>query len=185
MDVASIHLVGRAETWFSSYIAVRRNVDWSDFIVDVCNRFREEMGSRIVEDFHKLQQLGSVEAYLEKFEELKCLLLQNMPMLPDDYFVSSFIGGLKPHLKPFVKALNPSTLDDAVRFARLHEDAGDTVKYNQKSSLAKPPLLALPRASSGFGGTRDQSTYFPATKPGGSGMSSSGSSGGSNTQTTA
>ena len=36
VDVASIHLVGKAEMWFSSYIAVRRNVDWSDFIVDVC-----------------------------------------------------------------------------------------------------------------------------------------------------
>ena len=113
-DVALIHLIGKVKTWFASYIAVRRNVDWSDFIVDVCNRFREELGSRIVEDFHKLHQMGSVEYYLEKFEELKSLLLQNMPMLPDDYFVSSFIGGLKPHLKPFVKALNPLTLDDAI-----------------------------------------------------------------------
>jgi len=37
-DVALIHLIGKVKTWFASYIAVRRNVDWSDFIVDVCNR---------------------------------------------------------------------------------------------------------------------------------------------------
>jgi len=75
VDVASIHLTGKAETWFASYIAVRKNVDWSDFIVDLCNRFRKELGSKIVEDFHKLHQLGSVEEYLEKFEDLKSLLL--------------------------------------------------------------------------------------------------------------
>ena len=96
-----------------------------------------------------MQQIGSVEDHLEKFEELKSLLSQNIPMLHDDYFVFSFIGGLKPCLKPFVKALNPLTLDDAIRFARLHEDAGDALRHNQKSLLAKPPLLALPRASSG------------------------------------
>ena len=54
MDVASIHLVGRAETWFTSYIAVKKQGDWSDFIVDVCSRFKEELGSKVVEDFHKL-----------------------------------------------------------------------------------------------------------------------------------
>ena len=106
--------------------------------MDVCNHFREELGSKIVEDFHKLQQMGSVEDYLEKFEELKSLLLQNIPMLPDDYFVSSFIGGLKPHLKPFVKALNPLTLDDAIRFARLHEDAGDALRPVSYTHLTLP-----------------------------------------------
>jgi len=75
VDVASIHLIGKAEIWFASYVAVRKNVDWSDFIVDVCNRFKEELGSKVVEDFHKLQQLGSVEEYLDKFEDLKSLLL--------------------------------------------------------------------------------------------------------------
>ena len=76
VDVASIHLVGRAETWFASYIAVTKQVDWSDFIVDVCSCFKEELGSKVVEDFHKLHQWGSVDEYLEKFEGLKSLMLQ-------------------------------------------------------------------------------------------------------------
>ena len=79
MDVASIHLVGQIETWFASYIAIKRNADWSDFIVDVCNRFKEELGSQVVEDFHKLQQVGTVEEFLERFEELKLLMLQKTP----------------------------------------------------------------------------------------------------------
>ena len=54
VDVASIHLTSKAEIWFASYITIKKNVDWSDFIVDVCNQFREEMGSKVVEDFHRL-----------------------------------------------------------------------------------------------------------------------------------
>ena len=56
-----------------------------------------------MEDFYKLQQRGTMDEYLERFEELKSLMLQRTPMLPEDYFIASFVGVLKPHLKPFVK----------------------------------------------------------------------------------
>jgi len=59
---------------FASYIVVKKNVDWSDFIMDVCNRFKEEFGSKVV-DFQKLKQARIVEECLERFEELKSLLL--------------------------------------------------------------------------------------------------------------
>jgi len=75
VDVASIHFVGRAKVWFASYIVVKKSVEWSDFIVDVCSRFKEELGTRVIEDFHNLQQWGMVDSYLEKFEELKSLML--------------------------------------------------------------------------------------------------------------
>jgi len=55
VDLASIHLKGRAEVWFTSYNAVKKNVDWDEFIVDVCGRFKEELGCRVAEDFNKLQ----------------------------------------------------------------------------------------------------------------------------------
>jgi len=182
LDVASIHLVGKAETWFTSYIAVRKNVDWSDFIVDVCSRFREELGSKVVEEFHKLYQMGSLDAYLERFEELKSLLLQSIPTLPDDYFVSSFIGGLKPQLKPFVRALNPLSLDDAIRFARLHEEVGDSVRFNQKPFPAKAPLLANPRVSSGSGGLGGHTTHFTAQRSAGTSTPTGSSSGSGSTR---
>uniref|UniRef100_A0A7C9CVQ1 Retrotransposon gag domain-containing protein n=2 Tax=Opuntia streptacantha TaxID=393608 RepID=A0A7C9CVQ1_OPUST len=44
VDVASIHLTGKAETWFAHYSAVRKNMDWCDFILDVCTCFKEELG---------------------------------------------------------------------------------------------------------------------------------------------
>lgn len=87
--------------------------------MDVCDLFKEEMGGRVVEDFNKLQQVGSLDEYLDRFEELKSLMIKRTPILPDLFFVNSFVGGLKPHLKPFVKALKPTSLSEAVAYARL------------------------------------------------------------------
>jgi len=66
-------------------------VDWCDFILDVCTCFKEERGSRVIEDFHTLRQTG----------------LQKTPVLSDDSFIASFGRGLKT---PFVKALSPWVL---------------------------------------------------------------------------
>jgi len=110
VDLAFIHLKGKAEVWFTSYVAVKKSVDWDEFIVNVCGRFKEDLGCKVVEDFSKVQQNGALDEYLEKFEELKAVMLQRTPALPDVFFVDSFISGLKPQLKPFVKALNPNTL---------------------------------------------------------------------------
>jgi len=44
----------------ASYIAVKKNLEWDEFTVDVCNRFREELVRKIVEDFNKLQQSSSI-----------------------------------------------------------------------------------------------------------------------------
>ncbi|VFQ67546.1 unnamed protein product [Cuscuta campestris] len=123
LDLASIHLVGKAETWFASYITVKKGIGWDEFIFDLCGRFKDELDSKVVEEFNKWSQEGTIDAYLERFEELKALMLQRTPMLPEEYFVDSFVGGLKSHIKPFVKALKPQSLDEAVQFARLQEEA--------------------------------------------------------------
>jgi len=44
------------------------------FCGDVCARFRDELGNQVVEEFNKLNQTGSIDEYLERFEELKSLM---------------------------------------------------------------------------------------------------------------
>ncbi|XP_038998743.1 uncharacterized protein LOC120124050 [Hibiscus syriacus] len=79
---------------------------------------------------------GSVEEYQEKFEELRPYLLQQHMHLGEDYFVSSFISGLKEELKHKVKVLEPRNLSEAYRQAKLYELAnemeGKKYKYSQK-----------------------------------------------------
>lgn len=81
-------------------------------MVEKSARFRDEIGSQVVEEFNKEMQTGSLDDYLEKLEELKALMLVKNPSLPDDYFVDSFIGGLASYIKPFTRALKPKTLTD-------------------------------------------------------------------------
>ena len=42
--------------------------------------------------------------------------------MPDSNFLESFIGGLKPTIKPLVSAFNPRSLDDAFEQARFQEE---------------------------------------------------------------
>ena len=76
-------------------------------MVDVCIRFRDNLGSKVVEDFNRLQQTGSIDDYLAKFEELKACILLKTPHMPEDYLLESFIGGLKPAVKALVRAFKP------------------------------------------------------------------------------
>lgn len=62
-------------------------------------------------------------------------------MLPDSYFLDSFIGGLKPFVKPFVRAFKPTTISQDIEYARLQEEFVSLT--NQKS-------FKLPVANTGF-----------------------------------
>lgn len=42
----------------------------------------------------------------------------------------------------FVKALNPLSLDDVVRYAKLQEDAVEALKLANKPATIKPPILS-------------------------------------------
>ncbi|XP_048503129.1 uncharacterized protein LOC125498867 [Beta vulgaris subsp. vulgaris] len=144
VDLASLYLVGKAESWFNSYIAVRRSVEWEDLVVDLCARFKEEIGGNVVEEFNKLNQTGTIDDYLDAFENLKGLMLQRNPLLPEQYFLDSFIGGLKPNLKPFVKAFKPTSLNAAVEYARLQHESIQTTRFQPKSNFQPQKPLNLP-----------------------------------------
>jgi len=151
VDLAVLHFIGPAEIWFNSYILGRRHITWEEFIVDVCSRFRDDLGSKVVEDFNRLQQGGTLDEYLVRFEELKALLLVRNPMMPASYFLESFVGGLKPAIKSFVRALNPQNLDAAMEIARLQEQTISALKMPIDRStkphsmhLNPKPLLPTP-----------------------------------------
>jgi len=122
VDLASLYLKGPAEHWFGSYILGRRGVSWEEFFVDVCARFRDNLGSKVVEEFNRLQQTGTLDEYLANFEELKALILLRGPNMPEDYLLESFIGGLEPAIKSLARAFKPQTLELAIEQARLQEE---------------------------------------------------------------
>ncbi|XP_074318129.1 uncharacterized protein LOC141654920 [Silene latifolia] len=156
VDIAGIHLSGKAGDWFNAYMAARVTVSWSSFVLDLCARFVDDVGDNVVEKFNKLHQLGSLNDYLDSFEYLKSLMIQRNPLLNDALFLDSFIGGLKPVIKPFVKAFKPATIAEAVAFARLQEESVEATRTYSRFSgglgsksvgsgtVNKSPLLPTP-----------------------------------------
>lgn len=65
VDIASLYMIDRAEIWMSSYLSVRKQVDWDDFIFDLCAIFKDVNGVNIVEQFNRLKQLDSLENYID------------------------------------------------------------------------------------------------------------------------
>ncbi|XP_038995777.1 uncharacterized protein LOC120120131 [Hibiscus syriacus] len=133
LEIAAMYLVGKAETWFDEYIMQKYRVTWHEFEADLCHRFCDRNYSDIIEEFNKLMQKGSVEEYQEKFEELRPYLLQQNMQLGENYFVSSFISGLKEELKHKVKVLEPKNLSEAYRQAKLYELANEIEGKKYKS----------------------------------------------------
>ncbi|KAL2904568.1 hypothetical protein RDABS01_003278 [Bienertia sinuspersici] len=121
VNLASLHMLDKADNWVTSYLSARNHVDWDDFIFDLAARFKAEDSSMAVEQFNKLIQHASLEEYIDSFEHLRSVLLQNGHFLTDNYLLDSFLGGLKPTIKSMVKAFKPTTISEAIEHARLQE----------------------------------------------------------------
>ncbi|XP_020104448.1 uncharacterized protein LOC109721311 [Ananas comosus] len=121
LEVATMHMEPKVDTWFHGYIAEKGVVSWEIFAQDVCKRFDSNGLRDVVEEFNKLTQQGTVEDYQEQFEYLRSRLLQTSSQFSPDYFLSSFLSGLKEELKSAVKMMYPKSLNQAFELARLQE----------------------------------------------------------------
>jgi len=66
----------------------------------------------------KLQQRSTVSNYLSDFETLANRIIS----LPAPMALSCFISGLIPSIRREVKVMQPTTISQAVAYARLHEE---------------------------------------------------------------
>ena len=91
------------------------------------NRFGKTGGVDFQEEFNKLSQTGGLMEYVEKFEELKALILCKNSSLGEGYFMTSFIYGLKGELKPMVRLMKPQTLMHAIEVAQFQEQTIEVI----------------------------------------------------------
>nr|CAD1831413.1 unnamed protein product [Ananas comosus var. bracteatus] len=121
LELVTMHLEGRADTWFQGYMAEKGVINWALFSEEVCQRFDGMGMSDVVEEFNKLAQQGTVEEYEEQFEELRARLLTTKSHFTPEFFLSSFLSGLKDEIKSAVKMLQTKTLAQAFELAKLQE----------------------------------------------------------------
>lgn len=72
--MATLHLEGNAEAKYFSFTLTRREVRQGEFCDEFIMRYDDEGSERAVNEFKMLVQTISVNAYLQKFEDLKALV---------------------------------------------------------------------------------------------------------------
>ncbi|XP_026415875.1 uncharacterized protein LOC113311250 [Papaver somniferum] len=146
VHMATLYLDGKADVWFQDYQIGKGILYWEDFIIDVCTRFQELGHDSVIGEFNKLDQTNTVLEYQERFEELKDLMLAKNPSLPEDYFIQSFISGLKEDIRLVVRMFTPSTLQQTIFLARRQEcimdrNAKDQPKYSHRFNSGSKTLI--------------------------------------------
>lgn len=79
----------------------------------------------------------TVNAYIEKFEDLMTMLKQDTPELTEEWFVKCFVNGLRHDIKHQLRPLHPESLTDAYWQAKDMEIALDY--YAKKNKFATKP----------------------------------------------
>ncbi|XP_026433888.1 uncharacterized protein LOC113331395 [Papaver somniferum] len=133
VSVASIFLEGKADKWFLNFQIGKPFLSWRELADGVCARFENPVDDNFIGSFNKLCQVTTVEEYFEQFESLKALMLSSNPHLNEQYFVMSFISGLKTEIKNSVLMFQPPTLLQAFSLSRMQEQ-----KCVQQPKPSKP-----------------------------------------------
>ena len=129
----------KADVWFEGFARGNESlIDWEEFSQSICRRFGNKKD--VVEEFNKLLQDRGVKEYVERFEELKSLMNSLNPSLPESYYVSSFISGLREDINPMLKILRPTTLMQAFEQTKWQEESNNAM---DKRSLFSPRTALL------------------------------------------
>lgn len=160
-DLAEMYWEGKVDTWYQSLKLTRGRISWKELSTLLIKRFEDKGVMDEIEVGVCFQQHGSVREYQEHFENLRTLMLIKNPRLPEDYFVSSFVSGLREDLKPTVRMMKPPSLLEAFEVAILQEQAVElsarkckaSVKWNgdpggpsQKANSGKATAITNPKA---------------------------------------
>lgn len=92
---AALHMEGDADIWYRTIEEEKTNLLWPEFSRLVCQRFSKSGYENIVGQFNKLVQRGSVDEYINKFDELRNYVMLQEGFHRESYYIDNFISGLK------------------------------------------------------------------------------------------
>ncbi|PIN27065.1 hypothetical protein CDL12_00163 [Handroanthus impetiginosus] len=100
----------------------------------------------LVGELKKLQQIGIVAEYLERFDDLKSHVLLFNKELKKSFFISCFISGLKEEIKGSVLIAKPQSFQQAVALVKRFETPNLKTPTQRQRSFSSPPIpLYLPK----------------------------------------
>lgn len=89
-------------------------------------------GGSLVAQFHRLRQTTSVQAYMQEFQEIRILLREDNTTLTEQYFIESFVEGLKEEVGKLVILQKPKSLLEAIEVATHSEELIQLLAKNLK-----------------------------------------------------
>lgn len=150
LHLISVSLEGPVLNWYNGEMEVEPFTDWEQFKRRMINRFcgslEEEPGKR----FFTIKQTGSIQDYVNEYEELANLV----PNLDPKTLVDVFYNGLKPEMKEVIKIKEPQGI-------RQHKEA----VLKMESSALCQLLSGVTQTSSGAKRAPSSSPWRTAKVP--------------------
>ncbi|KAL2226833.1 UNVERIFIED_CONTAM: hypothetical protein Sindi_2042000 [Sesamum indicum] len=144
VSMASIYMQGKAELWYQGYVTKKEFRSWEEFVANVLGRFEALNNVKVTIEFNRLHHETTVDAYLERFEELKNQMLIFNRGLDEDFFMMKFISGLKDEVKLYVTNCEPTSLNQAINLARNQEQTVNAIlkraHHPTRNIPPKPPF---------------------------------------------
>lgn len=90
VSIAEVYLSGKADQWISSNEIDTGPLTWQQFRIMIKKRFAAKIRYDVTESFRGLNQEGTMEAYIDKFEDRMTLVKRNNAALKERYFLDYF-----------------------------------------------------------------------------------------------
>ncbi|KAF5475692.1 hypothetical protein F2P56_007468 [Juglans regia] len=139
--LASIHMEGKALTWFQEQEAAGAFTNWEVFERALLTRFGPSVYEDAMEALTKLRQTTTVEAYKSDFEHLS----NQLHGLAESYKLSYFLDGLRKDIRYMVCMMRPTSLLTAFGIVKMQEENMVALKRIVRIPMGSPkPQWALP-----------------------------------------
>lgn len=133
VNIATGHFYGKANVWLKNICVPWQMVSWQNFCQMIADRFTQANAHEAVEKLKNIQQHGSVQNYIDHFEECVQLVKRDHPYLQELFLMSCFIGGLRPDIKHDVSGQRPTGILQAYWYAKVYENAAAAKKSYYQS----------------------------------------------------
>lgn len=121
VQVTALYFDEKVEWWFNNFIVGKAYVSWDELSRALLSKYDKLDYGQVIGLFNKLRQTGSLNSYIDSFEDLRARMLEFNPMLTEAHFLHSFVYGLQDGIRHSVLMFKPQTLEDVYELAENEE----------------------------------------------------------------
>lgn len=134
---ASLYLEGEADNWFQTVQHQHGSFTWKGFVNQLLQRFSSGNQENLVGRFNKLTQTGTVKAYIAEFEELRGYVMARHSSHTDEFYLSSFLSGLRADIQQALYVYKPRSLSEAMEKAKEQEVFMELMEKRVRTSVPR------------------------------------------------